>query len=49
MLEYFKVNKCRSRKSQRFYIIEEYFKMIDLQAFKFDSIHHKIWKEFLTK
>lgn len=49
MLDYFKVNKCRSHKSQRFYLVEEYFKLRDLSAFKPESPHHKVWKIFIKK
>jgi len=48
-LEYFKHSKCRSHKSHRFFLIEEYFYLRDLEAFKPDSIHHKVWQAFIVK
>ena len=38
--DYFK-NKCRSHKSHRFYLIDEYYKLKDLKAFSENSINHK--------
>jgi len=49
MLNYFKVSRCRSYKSRRFYLIEEYFKLRDIEAFISDSIYHKVWKNFIIK
>lgn len=48
MKDYFK-GKCRSHKSHRFFLIDEYFKLKDLKAFLKDSIHHKAWLAFLVK
>ncbi|KAL8475505.1 hypothetical protein ACS0TY_028236 [Phlomoides rotata] len=49
MLDYFKSNTFRSHKSLRFFLIEEYYSLYDLEAFKPDSIHHKAWLVFLEK
>lgn len=49
MLDYFKSNTFRSHKSRRFFLIEEYYSLYDLKAFKPDSIHHKAWLAFLDK
>lgn len=46
--EYFK-NNCRSFKSQRFSLINEYFALKDLQAFKPNHPHFNKWIEFKTK
>nr|YP_010714063.1 LAGLIDADG homing endonuclease [Fuscoporia gilva]WDD39626.1 LAGLIDADG homing endonuclease [Fuscoporia gilva] len=45
---YFK-GKCRSYKSHRFFLIENYYNLYDLNAFKPDSIHHKAWLAFINK
>lgn len=49
MLSYFKNAKCRSSKSQRFYLVEEYFRLRDINAFQKDNIYHKAWENFITK
>ena len=49
MLDYFKSSTFRSHKSQRFFLIEEYYNLYNLKAFKHDSIHHKVWLDFLDK
>lgn len=49
MLDYFKSSTFRSHKSRRFFLIEEYYSLYDLKAFKPDSIHHKAWLAFLDK
>lgn len=49
MLNYFKSSHFRSHKSKRFFLIEKYFKLYDLQAYKEDSIHHKAWLSFMEK
>ena len=43
------IGKCRSYKSHRFYLIDEYFKLKDFEAFLENSIHHKAWLAFLVK
>ena len=48
MKDYFK-GKCRSHKSHRFFLIDEYLKLKDLKAFFEDNIHHKAWQAFLVK
>ena len=45
---YFK-GKCRSRKSHRFFLVEDYYILRDLKAFNEESIHHKAWQSFLKK
>jgi hypothetical protein len=40
---------CRSNKSRRFFLVEEYFNLRDLRAFYPDSIHHKAWLAFIDK
>ena len=49
MLNYFKTHTSRSHKSQRLFLIKEYFTLKDLKAFKADSIHYKAWLNFLNK
>lgn len=49
MLDYFKSSTFRSHKSRRFFLIEEYYSLYDLKAFKPYSIHHKAWLAFLDK
>lgn len=48
MKDYFR-DKCRSHKSHRFFLMDEYYKLKDLRAFSEKSIHHKIWQAFLVK
>jgi hypothetical protein len=43
--EYFKTH-CRSNKSQRFLLVDEYFRLRDLGAFKPDNINHNKWLAF---
>lgn len=45
---YFK-NKCRSYKSHRFFLIEDYYNLCDLGAFKPESIHYGAWLTFTKK
>jgi len=52
MLNYF-INDAkhisRSHKSQRIFLIKDYFNLYQLKAFKIDSIYHKAWLDFLSK
>ena len=48
ILPYFK-GKCRSYKSRRFFLMDEYFTLRDLKAFKKPSEYHKAWEAFLKK
>jgi hypothetical protein len=47
--DYFKSSTFRSHKSQRFFLIEDYYNLYNLKAFKPESIHHKAWLYFLDK
>lgn len=49
MLSYFKAHVTRSHKSHRLFLIKDYFVLLDLKAFKENSIHHKAWLDFLSK
>ena len=49
MLNYFKTHTSRSHKSQRLFLIKDYFTLYDLEAFKADSIHYKAWLDFINK
>ena len=49
MLDYFKSVTFRSAKSKRFFLIKDYFILIDLEAFKVDSIHNKAWIKFYQR
>jgi len=49
MLNYFKTHVSRSHKSHRLFLIKDYFVLVDLKAFKENSIHHKAWSDFLSK
>ena len=48
VLEYFKAN-CRSNKSKRFLLVNEYFRLRDLKAFKSDSFCHDEWLTFVKQ
>ena len=43
------LNNCKSHKSKRFFLIQDYFALYDLGAYKSDSIHHKAWLSFMNK
>lgn len=43
--EYFK-KYCRSHKSKRFYLVDEYFRLRDLKAYKPNSDYYKEWLAF---
>jgi hypothetical protein len=43
------IGKCRSHKSHRFFLIDEYLKLRDFEAFLEESIYHKAWQAFLVK
>ena len=45
---YFK-GKCRSHKSHRFFLVDEYYSLRDIGAFKEKSIHNKAWQAFMVK
>ena len=47
-LNYFIAN-CHSRKSNRFHLIEDYFYLRDLEAFRPDSPHYGTWLAFMSK
>ncbi len=49
MLAYFNTHTSRSHKSQRIYMIKEYYALYDLKAYKPDNIHHKAWLTFMNK
>uniref|UniRef100_UPI0023F45955 LAGLIDADG homing endonuclease n=1 Tax=Cyathus jiayuguanensis TaxID=380660 RepID=UPI0023F45955 len=49
MLNYFKTHTSRSHKSQRLFLIEDYFTLRELGAYKANSIHHKAWNDFINK
>jgi ubiquinol-cytochrome c reductase cytochrome b subunit len=46
--DYF-LTTCKSYKSNRIFLINDYFKLRDLNAYKVDNIHHKAWLYFLKK
>ena len=41
IIKYFKTNTIRSQKSHRLFLIQDYFVLRELKAFKPLSIHHK--------
>lgn len=40
---------CRSHKSKRFFLVEEYYSLVNLSAYKSDNINHKAWLAFKEK
>lgn len=40
---------CRSRKSRRFFLVNQYYSLVALKAYQSDSIHHKAWQVFNKK
>jgi len=49
IIKYFKTNKIRSHKSHRLFLIQDYYVLRELKAFKPFSIHHKAWRDFMNK
>ena len=49
MLNYFKTHTSRSHKSQRLFLIHDYFALRDLEAFESNSIHRKAWLDLMNK
>jgi len=49
IIKYFKTNKIRSHKSHRLFLIQDYYVLRELKAFKPLSIHHKAWRDFMNK
>lgn len=49
IFKYFKKNVIRSHKSHRLFLIQDYFVLRELRAFKPLSIHHKAWQDFMNK
>uniref|UniRef100_UPI0023F2AABF LAGLIDADG homing endonuclease n=1 Tax=Cyathus striatus TaxID=68777 RepID=UPI0023F2AABF len=49
MLNYFKTHTSRSHKSQRLFLIKDYFTLLQLRAYKANSIQHKAWDDFMNK
>ena len=45
---YFKA-KCKSNKSVLFFLVDDYFRLLDLHAYKSDNIHHNDWLLFVAK
>lgn len=43
--EYFKTH-CRSNKSQRFFLVDTYFRLRDQEAFRANNIQHDKWQAF---
>lgn len=50
-LDYFNAKSSifKSRKSKKLTLIKQYYELCNLQAYKSDSIHHKLWIIFLDK
>ena len=46
---YFKTHMFKSTKSKRFFMIQDFFKLKSMKAYREDSIHHKVWKNFWNK
>lgn len=46
---YFKTHIFKSVKSKRFFIISNFFELENMKAYREDSIHHKVWKNFWNK
>lgn len=49
MLDYFQSSGFKSHKSKRFFLIEEYYKLCDMKAFKEDNDYNKAWQVFIQK
>ena len=45
----FFMKHCRSFKSRRFFLVEEYYSLISLRAYKEDSYYYKAWLAFNEK
>lgn len=40
---------CRSRKSRRFFLVNQYYSLVALKAYLPNSVHHKAWQVFNKK
>ena len=49
IIKYFKTNTIRSHKSHRLFLIQDYYVLSKLKAFKHNSIHYKAWLDFMNK
>jgi len=49
IIKYLKKNTIRSHKSHRLFLIQDYYVLRELKAFKPLSIHHKAWQDFMNK
>nr|GMC71800.1 endonuclease [Ipomoea batatas] len=49
VLGYFRSTTWRSRKSRRFFLVDEYYRLCDLKAFEPSSMNHKAWLAFIDK
>lgn len=43
------VKNCRSFKSRRFFLVEEYYSLVSLKAYNPESYYHKAWQAFNKK
>lgn len=48
-ISYSKLIPFRSFKSQRFFMIPEYYRLYDLKAYRSDNLYHKHWTLFCSK
>jgi len=49
MTEYFLSKNCRSFKAKRCFLVDEYFRLYDLKAYKKESEYFSVWENFLKK
>lgn len=47
MHDYFSKCTSRSAKSHRLHLVNKYYRLYDLRAFKEDSPHHNAWRQFM--
>lgn len=47
--EYFKSSTFKSHKSKRFFLIKDYYTLLDLKAYQAENVHHKAWLAFTNK
>lgn len=48
-LEYYQSNLFKSNKSKRFHLIDEYYKLKKVKAYKPESLYNKDWNAFMKK
>lgn len=49
LLTYFRFHPSRSHKSKRIFLLKEYYRLLDLEAFRESNAHYPAWEKFSKK